>query len=160
MPQADPTLLAYHIIWTTYGTWLPGDIRGWIKANYNGVQSPNRKLEDECRQRMTEDAIELSDSQRKLVEETIRRHCEIRNWPLHAANVRTNHVHVVVAAELEPDDVMDQLKAWCSRKLSDDAGLTKPVAKKAGRRRWFTEGGDKEKIEDQLYLQNAIKYVL
>src|SRR5438309_2044603 len=23
--------LAYHLIWTTYGTWLPGDARGWIQ---------------------------------------------------------------------------------------------------------------------------------
>jgi predicted nucleic acid-binding protein len=36
---------------------------------------------------------------------------------------------------------MNQFKAWCSRKLSDAAGLVGVVSKKAGRRRWFTEGG-------------------
>lgn len=55
---------------------------------------------------------------------------------------------------------MDQLKAWCSRKLSDRAGLTKPVARRAGRRHWFTERGDNEKIEDENHLANAIRYVL
>ena len=75
-------------------------------------------------------------------------HCTIRNWQLHAVNARTNHVHVVVTADRDPDEVMNQLKAWCSRKLSDAAGLTATVAaKKAGRRHWFTEGGDKEVID-------------
>jgi hypothetical protein len=59
---AAPTILAYFITWTTYGTWLPGDFRGWIKKNFNGVQRPNVKLEQESRYRMAEDAIELTNS--------------------------------------------------------------------------------------------------
>jgi REP element-mobilizing transposase RayT len=157
---SDPTILAYFITWTTYGTWLPGDGRGWIKANHNGIQKPDAKLEHNSRLCMAEDAIELSISQRALVERTIQQHCAIRHWQLHAVNARTNHVHVVVTADRDPDDVMNQLKAWCSRKLSDAAGLTESVAKKAGRRRWFTEGGDKELIHDEDYLRNAIRYVI
>jgi REP element-mobilizing transposase RayT len=109
---------------------------------------------------MVEDAVELTTSQRDLIEETIRRHCTIRNWPMHAVNARTNHIHVIVTANRDPDDVMGQLKAWCSRALSDAAELTKPVAKEAGRRHWFTEGGGKEVIDNEEYLRNAIKYVL
>jgi REP element-mobilizing transposase RayT len=152
--------IAYHITWTTYGTWLPGDFRGWIKANHNGIQAPDRKLELQSLARMADDAIELTTSQRQLVEETIRRHCEIRNWQLYAVNVRTNHIHIVVTADRDPTEVMKQLKAWCSRKLSDDAGITTVVAKKAGRRRWFTEGGHAKPIEDEAYLRSAIKYVV
>jgi hypothetical protein len=55
---------------------------------------------------------------------------------------------------------MNQLKAWCSRKLSDAAGLKVAVAVKAGRRHWFTEGGDKELIHDEEHLRNAIRYVI
>ena len=55
---------------------------------------------------------------------------------------------------------MSQLKAQCSRRLSDQAGLTMQVAIKAGLRRWFTEGGGNELIHDEEYLHNAIKYVL
>lgn len=47
----------------------------------------------------------------------------------------------------------------CSRKLSDAAGLTTAVAKKAGRRHWFSEGGDAEVIDTGVYLANAIAYV-
>jgi REP element-mobilizing transposase RayT len=152
--------LAYHITWTTYGTWLPGDARGWIKAGVWGIQLADRDLERRARERMGESAVILTPEQRLLVEHTIRDHCAKRDWILHAVNARTTHVHVVVTAQRDADEVMNQFKAWCSRKLSDQAGLTTPVAKKAGRRRWFTEDGDKNKIDDDRYLENAIRYVM
>ena len=37
--------IAYHIIWTTYGTWLPGDARGWVKKNTLGIQEPDAERE-------------------------------------------------------------------------------------------------------------------
>ena len=152
-------VLAFHLVWATYGTWLPGDARGWIIRKTTGIQPPDPTRERQAGERMAEDAVVLCAEQRATVEHTIRR-CEIRGWTLHAVNVRSNHVHVVVTADRSASDVMDQLKAWCSRKLSDAAGLHTPVAKKAGRKRWFSEGGDKETIDTDEYLANAIQYVL
>jgi REP element-mobilizing transposase RayT len=152
--------LAYFITWTTYGTWLPGDRRGWIKKGHSGIQPPDWRLEDEACERMVEQPVVLTVSQRAIVEQTIRAHCDIRKWELHAVNARTNHVHTVVSADRDPDTVRDQLKAWCSRKLSDAKGLKTAVAVKAGRRHWFTEGGDNEVIYDDEHLHNAIRYVL
>ena len=139
-------ILAYHIIWTTYGAWLPGDERGWISSVKAGIQPPDPEREHAARLLMTEDAVILSHSQRAIIEKTIADHCRVRDWSLHAVKARTNHVHVVVTAYCDPDEVMKQFKAWCSRNLSDAAGLTQSVAKRAGRRHWFTEGGDKEII--------------
>jgi REP element-mobilizing transposase RayT len=154
------SVLAYHITWTTYGTWLPGDARGWVRWGEAGVKPPDPEQERDARERMVESAVVLSAEQRALVEQTVRDHCRIRKWLLHAASARTNHVHVVVTADRDPAEVMNQFKAWCSRKLSDAAGLVGAVAKKAGRRHWFTEGGDKELIDSEEYLTNAIRYVL
>jgi hypothetical protein len=52
-PMPEP--LAYFFTWSTYGTWLPGDERGWVEYRH-GWQLPDvvRKLEAEAR--MTEDA--------------------------------------------------------------------------------------------------------
>jgi len=152
-------ILAYHLTWTTYGTWLPGDARGWVKWGECGVQPADPERERTAQVRMVESSVVFTVEQRSLVEQTIRDHCRIRGWHLHAVNARTNHVHVVVTANLDPDEVMNQFKAWCSRKLSDAAGLVHAVAKKAGRRHWFTEGGDKELIDTEEYLANAIIYV-
>lgn len=109
---------------------------------------------------MAEPVVVLTDAQRSLIEQTVRDHCQIRGWVLRAVNVRTNHIHVVVKADRDPYEVMDQFKAWCSRKLSDDAGLVGAVAKRSGRRRWFTEGGNKQVIDNEEYLANAVRYVL
>src|SRR3954471_15527687 len=105
MTPIAPSILGYHLTWTTYGTWLPGDARGWIRKNYNGVQSPQRKREEDYRRRLSEEPVELTTSQRALIEETITNHCTTRNWPIHAVNARTNHVHVIVTADREPAEV-------------------------------------------------------
>lgn len=128
------SVLAYHITWTTYGTWLPGDARGWVKWGEAGVKPPDPERERRARAALVETAVVLTAEQRALVEQTIRDHCRVRGWLLHAVNARTNHVHVVVTADRAPDEVMNQFKAWCSRELSDAAGLVRAVAKKAGRR--------------------------
>ena len=52
---------------------------------------------------------------------------------------------------------MLSLKAWCSRKLSEHAGLE--GNSNNGQRRWFTERGDIEWIDDEDHLHNAIRYV-
>ena len=151
--------LAFFLTWTTYGTWLPGDARGWIKSGVLGIQPPDRALEQHAREMMVESEVHLTPEQRGAVEQTIRKHCHIRNWMLHAVNVRSNHVHVVVTCACGGEKAMDELKLWGSRSLSDLAGLTTPVARKAGRRHWWTEKGDVNAIDEPRYLENAVEYV-
>ena len=150
---------AYHLVWTTYGTWLPGDARGWTSDKKPGIQPPDPGLERASRERMSESAVILTETQRAIVEATVRRHCEVRKWDLLAVNVRSNHIHLVVSADRPAEIVLDQFKAWCSRKLSEAAGLSAAVADGAGRRRWFTEGGDKIVIDSEKDLVEAIDYV-
>ncbi len=71
-PLPDP--LACFMTWPTYGTWLSGDERGWVKYR-GGWQSPDpiRKLEAEMR--MSEDACVLDEEQRAVVEKTVAEHC-------------------------------------------------------------------------------------
>ncbi len=150
---------AYHLTWTTYGTWLPGDARGWVQAGVPGVQAPDPERERQARESITEAAVLLSPEQRQIVTETLGEHARLRGWMLHAVNVRTNHVHVVVTCACAGQKARDEFKLWTSRRLSDQAGLTAPVARKAGRRHWWTEGGDVRTIDDEQYLANAVEYV-
>ena len=152
--------LAYHLIWTTYGTWLPGDARGWIQSGVPGVQPPDPERERQARECMAESAVLLNPEQRNRVTETIYEHSRIRAWALHAVNVRTNHAHVVVTCACAGEKARDEFKLWTSRRLSDLACLTTPVARKAGRRHWWTEGGDVRPIDDEQYLANAVEYVV
>jgi hypothetical protein len=63
--MADP--LAYFLTWPTYGTWLPGDERGWTQYR-RGWQLPDAARELEAEARMTEDACRLDVEQRVVVE--------------------------------------------------------------------------------------------
>src|SRR5690242_8249973 len=88
VPMADP--LAYFLTWTTYGTWLPGDERGWVERP-GQFRSPNPGLEAAARSLLKEAPCVLNHEQRRLVEQTIAKHCAIRGWHLHVVNCRTTH---------------------------------------------------------------------
>ena len=174
-----PDPLAYYLTWTTYGTWLPGDKRGWVRRG-KGFQVPDPILKATAQARMTEDLCVLDSEQRAIVEKTISDHCRIRSWELHAVNSRSNHVHVVVAANRDPDDVREQFKAWCTRKLKElersrihtlvrsasegrKVGSDKESRSRMAQRireNWWTEGGSDRYIGDEESLEAAICYVL
>lgn len=56
----DP--IAYFLTWVTYGTWLPGDERGWVDYQ-QGFQLPDSDKEWKASLRMTEDACIFSPGQ-------------------------------------------------------------------------------------------------
>ena len=148
--MADP--LAYFITWTTYGTWLPGDDRGWVEDGVPGIQAADAWKRAEASAKLTAAPVVLNASQGATVERTIRAHCEYRGWRLHAVNARSNHVHVIVTADRTPEEVMNQLKAWCSRRLNEESG-------ESGKR-WWTKHGLTKWINDDDYFQNALRYVV
>lgn len=144
--------LAFFLTWTTYGTWLPGDDRGWSHKSRSGSQPPNSLFAEVARSRMKEPEFFLSEGHRRLVEGTIREHCEIRGWHLHAVNARTNHVHVVVTASgYRPQIVRDQFKSWCTRRLK----VAVPT-----RSCFWTEGACCRLIETEKELEDAVLYVV
>src|SRR5688572_5449193 len=55
-PMAEP--LAYFITWATYGTWLPGDERGWVEYRH-GWKLPDAMKKLEALATMTENACVL-----------------------------------------------------------------------------------------------------
>ena len=57
---------------------------------------------------------------RTVVDEVIQEVCQHKGWELHARNVRTNHVHVVVSAHCMPERVMNAFKAWATRRLRSE----------------------------------------
>ena len=54
-----PEPLAYFLTWTTYGTWLPGDDRGWTDSKL-GWQAPDESRVIDAKIRMQEHARTLN----------------------------------------------------------------------------------------------------
>ena len=129
----DP--IAYFLTWATYGTWLPGDARGWVEYRH-GWQLPDPLRELEAKARMTEDACRLSQAERDAVQRQIAETCQHRGWRLYAVNCRSNHVHVVVSAgETPPAKIRGDLKAWATGACSSTrvASLTLRVTMRRAR---------------------------
>ncbi|MEM7473982.1 MAG: transposase [Planctomycetota bacterium] len=148
MSNEDP--LAYLLTWPTYGTWLPGDERGWIEY-HEGWKLPDPALQLEAKARMAEAACVLAVAEREIIESQIAETCKYRNWVLHAVNCRSNHIHVVVsAASCHPEKIRNDLKAWSTRRLRSNS---------PNRKQWWAERGSQRYINDKYSLEQAILYV-
>ena len=143
-------MVGVFITWTTYGTWLPGDARGWRDSKL-GPQLPDPDREAEARTKMKHDDVRLRPQDRKTVEDACCQHCLHRGWILHAVNARSNHVHVVVSGYENPETIRDQLKANCTTRLRSQPD---PMI----RDRTWTKKGDCEVLFTDEELQNAVAY--
>ncbi len=147
--HGDP--VAYFLTWTTYGSWLPGDDRGWVK--YGGCwHPPDPVREYEAKILMTENACILTHAQRALVEAQIAETIARRGWTLHVVNCRSNHLHVVLSADVSnPDRIRVALKAWATRALKESS--------ETNRKNWWSERGSIRYLNSDDDLEAAIKYV-
>jgi hypothetical protein len=118
--------LAYFITFRTYGTWLPGDDRGSTDMSHNGWDAPHLVADSHRRSmaysRLATAPVTLDGQQRAAVERVIVEQCQFRGWALHALNVRTEHVHLVVSIGLRAERVLTMLKAYATGGLRQ-AGL-------------------------------------
>jgi REP element-mobilizing transposase RayT len=150
--------IAFFSTWTTYGTWLPGDIRGWYQSG-RGPQEPDAQRHFEASLLSSESPIILDLEERRIVEMTITEHCAIRNWTLHAVNCRSNHVHVAVTA---PDRLIElpreQFKAWCTRRLCQS--VRERGEGTTTRKKWWTERGWDEYIDTEEALAKVVAYII
>jgi REP element-mobilizing transposase RayT len=144
--------LGLFITWTVYGTFLPGDVRGW-KHRSAGAQLTEPLLETWHRDRLNHDIITLNYSMQSVAEAAICEICSVRFWSLWASSVRTNHVHVVITApEYNPKLVRDQLKAKATMELrrAFPAWKDRPA---------WTEKGDIEFLDSDTEIQQCVVYV-
>ena len=145
----DP--IGFFLTWATYGTWLPGDSRGWVEYRH-GWQFPDPVRELEAAAKMTEDACRLTEQQRDAVERQIAETCRHRGWHLHAVNCRSNHVHVVVSApNTRPKKIRADLKAWATRCLKQQFDPE--------RENWWAERGSIRWLYGDDSLEAAFTYV-
>jgi len=92
--------LGYMITWTTYGTWLQGDERGYVK---NGKIYPaNESLKQTNKQLQLQDEIRLSKIQQQIVREAIIKEAQKQGQQIFALSVNSTHVHIVAENISQP----------------------------------------------------------
>jgi REP element-mobilizing transposase RayT len=153
------------LTWTTYGTWLPGDRRGFVvelrdesgeKVLHNEPGTPCDAdlpaLQGFAASIMTEDRVLLNLVQAEALAEQLRETAAHRGWRLLALAVMANHIHAVVGVPDDPDPekLLGDFKAWCTRRLNTGWGR---------REHWWTQSGSKRRKKTAAALRAAIKYV-
>ena len=137
--------IAYLITFRTYGTWLHGDERGSIDKYHNKFDGPravtSREREDVHRGRLKSPPFLLDARSRHVVKKSIQEVCSFRDWSLLALEVRPNHVHAVNAANAPSAKMLNDFKAYATRRLRENGCWTfahSPWVDKGSRRMLWT----------------------
>ena len=157
----------WFLTWTTYGTWLPGDKRGFVgpvsdsssgQVNHNIPGTPYdadfSALRNYAISQMKGEPIYLISEQAEVMFTQFQETTEYRQWQLCAVGIIRNHVHLVVgvSADPEPSAILGTFKSYASRVLN--RRWTKPP-----NGTWWTESGSKRKLSDEQAVRAAIRYV-
>jgi len=140
--------LGYMITWTTYGTWLQGDERGYVK---NGKIYPgNKTLLQTNKQSQLQAPVKLSKIQQQVVRNAIIKEAELQGQQMDALSVQSNHVHIVVEYTRQP---ISKVVAYYKK-------AARIALKATGHNgRLWTRGYDKRFCFDRATLNQRIRYV-
>ena len=150
--------LAFLITFRSYGTWLHGDARGAVDRHNNVYGAPKIPRNDTWRRiensMLKHAPVYLDAPRRRSVECALKETCSKRSWGLLAINVRTNHVHTVVAAHgQKPERIMNAFKGNATRQMREDGCWPYEYSP-------WVEKGSKRRLWNEQSVANAIDYVV
>ncbi|MBN1796856.1 MAG: transposase [Sedimentisphaerales bacterium] len=140
--------LGYMITWTTYGSWLQGDKRRYVKDGQ--ILLPNEALEEANVKLLTKDTVRLSYEQRKIVEKAIRYKANQFGQQIYALAVCARHVHLIAEYIPKPIGIIVQRYKSCAVRALRKDGIQGRV---------WTNGYDKRYCFDENTLKQKINYV-
>ena len=150
--------LAHLITFRCYGTWLHGDQRGSVDREHNRYKTPyapsNEKRKRHNKGMLKCAPVLLDASQRASVGAAICETCAHRHWTLHAMNVRTNHVHVVVSIGAKKSELaLNAFKANATRQMKQDGSWRMDYSP-------WVDKGSRRYLWNERSLEQAIDYVM
>ena len=92
-------MIGFMATWTTYGTWLQGNIKGYVK---NGITlKSNPKLEKYNEELLKHEKIKIPKSLRETVKNAILKEAQEIGHKVYAITIYSNHVYCYHQQELE-----------------------------------------------------------
>jgi REP element-mobilizing transposase RayT len=129
-------IIGYMLTWTTYGTWLPGDGRGYV-ADGKTLTGNDRILE---RNRQKSPAVKLNTHERTIVEQTILAESKRIDQQVESLIVCSNHVHLLARRHAQSiEEVVSRYKSMTTRALWQEGRKGRVWTKGYDKRFCFTE---------------------
>lgn len=143
-------LVGYMVTWTTYGTWLQGDKRGYVKDGriFEGDQTLLRL----CKGLQKGQTVKLTKREKEAVRRAILSESQRIGQNLEALAVCTNHLHLAARPCCKSiERIVSMYKSVATRVLRS-VGRSGPIWTTGFDKRFcFTESDLAKKIE---YIQN------
>jgi REP element-mobilizing transposase RayT len=141
-------IIGYMVTWTTYGSWLPGDKRGYVR-NGQTLSGDNKILEIN-RARQKSSVVKLNRKEIQVVQQVILREAKRIGHEIVALAACTNHVHLAARPHSKSiEKVIGRYKSLTTRALWE-----------RGRQdRVWTQGYDKRFCFSEEELERKIQYV-
>lgn len=141
-------MVGYMLTWTTYGTWLPGDKRGYVKRGK--VLPANPKINKSSRGLRKSTTLTLNSQQKIVIRKAILQEAERIGHKIEALAVCTNHIHLVARpCDVSIESIVSRYKNVTMFAMCKD----KPI------RRIWTRGFDKRFCFNEKSLNQRIEYV-
>lgn len=152
---------------TTYGSWLPGDKRGFVSNHPDDHQAWVRhnlpdtpwSADDAERRELAESLLNgppiyLTQEQAQTVVSQFLETASYRHWNLHGVAVMASHFHTAISADdaVESVAMLRDLKSYASRRLNQQ--WTRPDSGT-----WWTESGSRRPVRDDTHFANIIRYL-
>ena len=141
-------MVGYMLTWTTYGSWLQGDERGYVK---NGkVLDGNIGFRQANMAAQKAKTVKLNQKEQKIVRIAILSEAESFDQKIYATAVCSNHVHIVSNFIAMPiSKILSHYKNAARRALETNGFIGK----------LWTKGYDKRYCFNIDELKNKIDYV-
>jgi len=141
-------MIGYMVTWTTYGTWLQGDKRGYVEdgniiAGNEGLHMANTMM-------LKNAPTKLNAEHRKIVSRAILRKSQEIGQKIYAIAVCSNHVHIVVERTLDSIEKCVSYYKNAARLSLRDNGFIGKI---------WTKGFDNRFCFDETELKSKIRYV-
>ncbi len=102
---------------------------------------------------MRQEPIILSERQRDIVKDAITEVCTHREYLSRAINVQSNHAHIVVSKNIKPDKIVNDFKAYATRRLRAAAEFPAEV-------KIWSRGASTRYLWKPRHVEAAVDYVL
>jgi len=140
-------VVGYMATWATYGSWLQGDKRGYVRKGK--VLGGSEGLERANKRMLGGGAVKLNRAEREIIKKGMLAEGDRIGERLLAVSVQSSHLHVVIAAGGKAVGKVVSLKCAAYYERQRDS---------VGRRLW-ARGYDKRLCFDEQSLVNRIRYV-